>query len=157
MNTRFSKSILVLAVAGLLGAASAFAGNGPGDGDCDGTGTCDGSGGGGGNNAQAQQRDHGGPADRMARMANRLALSDQQQLQALELFQVHAQDREQLRAQVLEQFGPDICAQRDQHRSEFRALLNEEQLALHDAMLQQRDRARANDRGGFGSLECASD
>ena len=151
MNTRFSKSILVLAAAGLLGAASAFAGNGPGD--CDGTGTCDGD----GDKAQAQQRDHGGPADRMARMANRLGLSDEQQVRALELFQVHAQDREQLRAQVLEQFGPDICAQRDQHRSEFRALLNEEQLALHDAMLQQRDRARANDRGGFGSLECASD
>lgn len=155
MNTRFSNSILVLAAASLLGAASAFAGNGPGDGDCDGDGTCDGSG--GGNKAQAQQRDHGGPADRMARMANRLGLSDEQQVQALELFQVHAQDRDQLRAQVLEQFGPDICAQRDQHRTEFRALLNEEQLALHDEMLQQRDRARANDRGGFGSLECASD
>lgn len=154
MNARFSKSVLVLAAAGLIGAASAFAGNGPGDGDCDGSGTCDGS---GGDKAQAQQRDHAGPADRMARMANRLGLSDEQQIQALELFQVHAQDRDQLRAQVLEQFGPDICAQRDQHRAEFRALLNEEQLALHDGMLQQRDRARANERGGFGSLECASD
>ena len=154
MNARFPKSILVLAAAGLIGAGGAFAGNGNGSGDCDGTGICDGSSGGG--NAQAQQRSHGGPADRMARMANRLGLTLEQQIQALQMFEMHAQDRDQLRAQIFGQFGGEICAQREQHRSEFRALLNEEQLALHDqAMLQQRDRAHA--RGGLGGIECPTD
>lgn len=157
MNARISKSILVLAAAGLIGAGSALAGNGPGDGSCDGSGdgTCDGSGGGNAGNAQVQR--HGGPAERMAGMANRLGLTLEQQIQALELFDLQAQDRAQLHGQITEQFGAEICALRDQHRSEFRAMLTEEQLALHDAMLQQRDQARAQGHGGFGPLDCPGD
>ena len=154
MNARITKSILVLTVAGLLGTTSAFAG-GPGDGNCDGAGTCDGSGAGTGSSAQTQRR--GGPADRLARMANQLGLSFEQQLAALDLFNLQAQDREQLRSEILGEFGGELCALRDQHRAEFRALLNEEQLAAHDALLQQRDRARSEGRGGFGPLECPSD
>ena len=154
MNARITKSILVLAAAGLLGTNSAFAG-GPGDGNCDGTCTCDGSGAGTGSSAPMQR--HGGPAERLARMANQLGLSLEQQKAALDLFGLQAQDREQLRSEILGEFGGELCGLRDQHRAEFRALLNEEQLAAHDAMLQRRDRARSEGRSGFGPLECPSD
>lgn len=154
MNARFSNTLLALAAAGLLGAASAFAG-GPGGGTCDGPG--DGSCDSGGNAGSVQMRQHGGPADRMARMANRLGLSLEQQKAALELFAIQAQDREQMRSEIFTQFGGELCALREQHRDEFRALLNEEQLAAHEAMLQQRDRARSEGHGGFGGLECPND
>ena len=154
MNARLTKSILVLAAAGLLGTTSAFAG-GPGDGNCDGTGTCDGSGAGTGSSAPMQR--HGGPAERLARMANQLGLSLEQQKAALDLFGLQAQERTQLRTEIVDMFGNDICALRDQHRQEFELLLNDEQLAAHAAMLKQRDRARSEGRGGFGSLECPSD
>jgi hypothetical protein len=154
MNARFSSWILTLAAAGLIGSASVYAGNGPGDGSCDnsGDGTCDGSGA-----ASAQVQRHGGPADRMARMANRLGLSIEQQKAALDMFALQAQDREQLRSEILGAYGDELCALRDQHRDEFRAMLNDEQLALHDAMLQQHDRSRSEGRGGFGPLECPND
>lgn len=157
MNARFSKTILILAATGLIGSASALAGNGPGDGSCDGSGdgSCDGSG--GGNPGSAQVQRHGGPAERMAGMTRRLGLTLEQQIRALELFDMQAAERQQLRAQVFEQFGSEICALRDQHRNEFRAMLTEEQLAVHDAMLQRRDRARAEGGGGFGPVECPSD
>ncbi|MEJ2298361.1 MAG: hypothetical protein P8X94_07640 [Woeseiaceae bacterium] len=154
MNAHFSKSILVLAAAGLLGAASAF-GGGPGDGSCDGsgTGTCDGSGAG----SSAPMQRHGGPAERLARMANQLGLSLEQQKAALDLFGLQAQERTQLRTEIVDMFGNDICALRDQHRQEFELLLNDEQLAVHAAMLQRRDRAPSEGRGGFGPLECPGD
>ena len=156
MNARFTNSMLALTAAGLLGMASAFAG-GPGNGSCDGSGDgiCDGSGDGPAGNAQMQRR--GGPADRMAHMANQLNLSLEQQKALLDLFDLQAQDREQLRNEIVSQFGGDLCAMRDQHRAEVRALLNDDQLALHEALLHERDRARSEGRGGFGPLECPSD
>ncbi|MEJ2382823.1 MAG: hypothetical protein P8Y54_00320 [Xanthomonadales bacterium] len=154
MNARFSKPILILAAAGLLGATPAFAG-GPGNGSCDGTGdgVCDGSA--AGNPASAQR--HGGGAERMARMARNLGLSLEQQKAVLDLFELQAQDREQLRNEIFNAFGEELCALRDQHRSEVRALLNEEQLAAHEAMLQRRDGGRDEGRGGFGPLQCPGD
>jgi len=152
MNTRFSKSILILAAAGLIGAATVHAGNGPGDGSCD--GTCDN----GGNPAGAQAQHKGGPAERMAGMARHLRLSLQQQKDLLDLFDLQAQDREQLKARMFEAFGAELCAQRDQHRNEVRALLNEEQLALHDQMMQRREERRADrEGGGPGGFECPND
>ena len=154
MNARFSKSILILAAAGLIGWSSAYAGNGPGDGSCDGTadGSCDGTG-----SASAQTQRQGGPAERMARMANRLGLSLEQQKAALDLFVMQAQDREQLRGEIFDAYGSEICALRDQHRAEFRAMLTDEQLAVHDEMLRQRDQSRSEGRGGFGPIQCPGD
>jgi len=150
MNTRFSKSILILAATGLLSAGSVFAGNGPGTGDCDGTGdgTCTGTGDG---NVGAQQRRGGGAAERMAGMANRLGLTIEQQVRALELFDVHAQERAQIQARIFDEFGTDICAQRALHREEFLAMLTDEQLALHEQAMEQRgEKGNRAGRGGFG-------
>jgi hypothetical protein len=154
MTTRFSKSILVLAAAALLSAGSVLAGNGsgPGNGDCSGTGdgTCTAEGGG---NGGAQYR-QGEAADRMARMTKRLGLTLQQQKAALDLFDAHAGERAKIREQIFEDYGEDICAQREQHRREFLDLLTPEQLALHEDMLRQREGRRGDDRNGFGGFEC---
>jgi Spy/CpxP family protein refolding chaperone len=155
MNARFSKSILILAAAGLLGAASVYAGNGPGDGSCDGSGDgiCDNTG-----QPAGGQQNKGGPAERMAGMARRLGLTLEQQIQALELFDAQAYEQEQMRARIADQYGAEICAQRAQFQAELRAMLTPEQQALHDEMIQQRELNRANrPGGGFGGLECPAD
>lgn len=157
MNKRFSKSLIILAAAGLLGSSIALAGNGPGNGDCDGSGDCTnvGNGGNRGQHAMQGRRD---PAMRMAGMANRLGLSEEQQLRALELFQLQAGERAEMRAMIQAEFGDDFCTLRDQHREEFRALLTDEQRAQHDEMLQNRTRQGKRGGGqGFGGLDCPND
>jgi hypothetical protein len=151
MKTRFSKTLLVLAMAGLLGSGAALAGNGPGSGDCDGSGVCTGEENGDGNGGGVQRR--GGPAERMAGMANRLGLTLEQQIRALELFDAQRLDRERMRSRMFEDYGEEICAQRELHRQEFRALLTDEQLALHDQMQTRRERRG----GGPGGFECPAD
>lgn len=154
MKTRLNKTVLLLATISMLGAGSVFAGNGPGE--CDETGTCEGKAGnrGGGKSQQMQQR--GGPADHMARMAQRFDLTEEQQIEALKLFGVHEQDRAEVRARMFEDYGLEICAQRDQQREEFLALLDDEQKALHDEMAQRRGN-REGRGGGLGGFECPSD
>lgn len=155
MNTRFSKYIFILAASGLLSAGSVFAGNGPGNGDCDGTGdgSCTGSGDG---NGGAQQRRGGGAAERMAGMANRLGLTIEQQVRALELFDAHNQERAQVQARIFEDYGVEICNQRALHREEFLSILTEEQLALHEEMKNRRGE-RAGGGGFGGGFECPVD
>lgn len=154
MNKRLSKTLMALAIAGLLGSGAALAGNGPGDGDCDGSGdgicTNDGSGG----NAGAGMQRRGGPADRVAAMANRLGLTLEQQVRALELFDAQQQDRLQIRERIFADYGEEICAQRELHQQEFKAMLTDEQLALHEEM--QLRRAQRGG-GGPGGFECPAD
>lgn len=159
MNKRFSKSLIILAAAGLLGSGIALADNGPGN--CDGSGDCDNVGNGGNKDRQAMQH-RGGPAGRMAAMANRLGLTHEQQVRALELFELQAGERAELKALMQAEFGDDICDLRNQHREEFKAILTEEQRAKHDEMLQ--NRARRGNRGGgpnegqgLGGIECPND
>ena len=86
-------------------------------------------------------------------MANRLGLTLEQQIRALELFDAQRLDREQMRSRVFEDYGEEICAQRELHRQEFRALLTDEQRALHDQMQARRERRG----GGPGGFECPAD
>jgi hypothetical protein len=156
MKTRLSKTLIVLAMAGLLGSSAALAGNGPAAGDCDGSGVCtnQGTGNGDGNGGM---RLRAGPAERMAGMANRLGLTLEQQIRALELFDAQQLDRERMRSRMLEDYGEEICAQRELHRQEFRALLTEEQLALHDEQMLNRARRNARSGNGPGGFECPQD
>ncbi|MBT8040624.1 MAG: hypothetical protein HKO85_10390 [Xanthomonadales bacterium] len=154
---RISKSILVLATAGLLGSGVALAGNGPGNGDCDGSGNCDGSGVGNGQPDRPAMHRRGGPAQRMAGLVNRLGLSMEQQIQVLEMFELQAADRAEMKARVFAEFGDEMCAQRDQHREEFRAVLTDEQRAVHDEMLQKRDQRGSRQGKGPDRLECPGD
>lgn len=154
MNNRFSKSILVLAATSLLGAGSVLAGNGPGDGSCDGSGDCTGDGGGKGPAAGKVQNRRGGPAEQMAGMANRLGLTLEQQIQVLELFDAHAQERAGLQAEIFDAFGEQLCALREMHRNEFQAILTEEQLAVHEEMKRKRANRSNRSGGGFGGFDC---
>ncbi len=151
MKTRFSKTLLVLAVSSLLGAGTALAGQGPGDCDQNGDGTCSGEGNGGGNGGG--QRNRGGPAEHLAAMANRLGLTLEQQVRLLGVLDGHAQDRKQLRQQIFDDYGGEMCAMRATHRAEILAELTEEQRALHEQNRQRR--AGHGSRGGFGGdFEC---
>lgn len=146
MNRRFSNIILVLATTSLLAAGTALA-KGPGNG---------GDGGFGQGKAQAEDHWKHDPAHRMARISERLGLSEQQELALLELFHQHEQDRIGLQEQIQQQFGAEICAQRAAHEQDFLALLTPEQLALHEE-LQARRQERAGERRRHGSLECPAE
>lgn len=154
MNKRISRSLIILATAGLLGSGIAFAGNGPGDGSCDGPGDCTGQGGGGGNSQQAR-KNHGSPAGRMAAMANRLGLDHDQQVLALDLFELQAAERAEMKARIRADYGEPICDQRERHRNEFRLLLTDDQAAKLDEM--QQKRANRGGRGGAGpdGIDCS--
>lgn len=130
MNNRFSKTILVLAIAGLLGSGAALAGNGQGSGP--GKGPGDGA-----------QHGRGGPAERVAGMARRLDLTMEQQIDLLELFDSQAQERAQLHEQIFADYGDEICALRATQREAVRGVLTEEQVARQEEM-----QARRGRRGG---------
>ena len=153
MNKRISRSLIILATAGLLGSGFAYAGNGPGDGSCDGLGDCTNPGAGGGKSQQARNN-HGSPAGRMAAMANRLGLDHDQQMLALDLFELQAAERAEMKARIRADYGGTICEQRDRHRNEFRQLLTDDQAAQLDEM--QQKRAGRGGRGGAGpdGIEC---
>ena len=148
MNTRFSKSILVLAIVSMLGTGAALAGNGNGDGDGNGGGKR-------GGNANAQGDFGGGPAGRMARMSERLGLTEEQEIALLEMFHAHEQERASIREEIMSVYGDTICAQRQAHQQDFLSILTAEQLAEHEAAMAQRESKRANRNGrGNGGFEC---
>ena len=151
MNTRFSKSILVLAIVSLLGTGAALAG-GNGNGNGDGTGV-------GGGNAGAQGDFGGGPADRMARISERLGLSTDQQHDLLDLFDAQERERARIHADIVNDYGDRVCTQRRLHQAEFQALLTADQLALHEAMMAQRQERRANNGQGRGAggFDCSAE
>ena len=155
MNTRFSKSILVLAIVSLLGTGAALAGgNGNGNGNGDGAGV-----GGGGGNAGAQGDFGGGPAGRMARISERLSLSTDQQHDLLDLFDAQERERARIHADIVNDYGDRVCTQRRLHQEEFQALLTPDQLALHEVMMAQREERRANNgqRRGAGGFDCSAE
>ena len=78
----------------------------------------------------------------------------EQQVQALEMFNAHAQEREDLQAEIFATFGTEVCALREQHRLEFREMLDPDQQALHDEMQQNRANRTNRNGGGFGRFEC---
>ena len=143
MNNRFSKTILVLAIAGLLGSGAALAGNGPGNGPGKGPG----------DNAQ---QGRGGPAERVAGMARRLDLTMEQQIELLEIFDSQAQERKQLHEQIFADYGDAICGLRATHREAVRGVLTEEQLERQGEMLARRER-RGGGPGGQFNCDDGSD
>ena len=152
MHTRFSKSVLGLAAASLLFAGSTMAGNGYGGGNSDNAGQ-----GNGNFNSDTDQR--GGPANRMARISAALGLSEQQEMDLLELFHEQDQERARIHADVMEAFGDSICAQRRDHQEALIDILTPEQYALHQELMEQRAANRGNRRGGrgMGNVDCPAD
>ena len=163
MTTRFSKSILVLAAAGLLSAGSLYAGNGDcngtGNGDCTGPGTGNGSGIG---NAQFRQGEPGGnPLQRTDRLANRLGLSAGQTEDVLGFLNRQEEGRQQLRAEIWADYGQLICEQREANQGSFHAflltILDDDQKALLAEMEADRlaNQSRRQGRHGNGEFDCS--
>lgn len=153
MNTRFSKSILVLAIVSLLAAGSVYSGNGNSDGN-----------GKGGQKGGQNTEWNGGPANKMARMSEMLDLSEAQEDQVLEFFRMQEENRDLMRARIKEAFGDEICAQRAANEGSFEELLvgilDEEQLAIHEEMKARRENRQANNRKGGrgnGGFECTDE
>lgn len=154
MNTRFSKSILILAIVSMLSAGSVFAGNGNGDGSGKGHGKAGGKGG-------ANTEWNGGPAQKMSRMSEMLGLTEQQELDLLAFFHEQEANREAMRIRIQEAFGEEICAQRAANEGAFETLLytvlSEEQIVIHEEMKAQREGRKGNKRRGGrgnGGFEC---
>ncbi len=169
MNTRFSKTLLVLAAAGLLGAGSVYAGNGPGGADCDGSGdgTCtsaagNGKGGGKGLRNGGPGGDRGGsPLQKTDRLDQALDLTDDQETQVLNDLQNQEANRQALRAEIWENYGPLICQQREANQGALHEFLlgiaSEEQALILAEMEANREAKRANrqNRRGGGDFDCS--
>lgn len=143
MTKRFSQTILVLVAVSLLGAGTALA-KGPGNAGGEGFGA---------GNQQTEDGQKGSPAQRMARISERLGLSEEQEVELLELFHQHEQGRADMHDAIMLQFGGEICALRAAQQEAFLAILTPEQLALHEEMQANRE-ARGGARRGNGKLEC---
>lgn len=152
MNTRFSKSVAVLAIVSLLSAGSVFAANGNGDGN----GQKGGKGG-------ADTEWTGGPAHKMARMSEMLGLDAAQEDAILNQLRIQDENRAALREQIQLEFGGEICSQRAANQADMDALLasilTPEQYALHLEMQANREANRANRQGGRGNggFECPAE
>jgi len=137
----------VLAVAGLLAAGPALAGQRP--------------------DTQAGQRPdpqawHMPPAgaeQQLAHLSEALQLSDEQSLQLLEVLQAARDEREILRARFFEQMQPEICAQMRNTKADILAILTPEQAEQFQLLEEQRQLHQGERRGfgGFSPPECPAD
>jgi hypothetical protein len=167
MNTRFSKSILVLAAVGLLGAGSVLAGNGPGECDGTGDGTCTSATGGG--NGQGKGNRNGGsggerggsPLQKTDRLDQVLDLNDDQETLLLTFLQNQEVNRKTLRTEIWERYGPLICQQREANRGALHEFLlgiadADQKLILQEMEARREaDGANRQNRRGRGEQDCS--
>ena len=167
MNTRFSKSILVLAAVGLLGAGSVLAGNGPGECDGAGDGSCTSAAGGGKGHAKGNRNggaggERGGsPLKKADRLDQVLDLNDTQEAQVLTFLQNQETSRKQLHEEIWATYGPLICQQREANRGALHDFLlgiaDTNQLVILQEMEANREARMANgqNRRGKGEQDCS--
>jgi Spy/CpxP family protein refolding chaperone len=89
-----------------------------------------------------------GPEQRLARLSEQLDLSPEQSLQVLELLQAAADDHEAVRERFVEQFGPEICAIRQNTEAEILALLTPGQVAQFELLRAQGAEKQTRQRKG---------
>jgi hypothetical protein len=128
MKNRLFASVTILILASMLLAGTAFAQKQQGRGDSD-----------GGPPSSAQKLD---------RLSAELDLSDQQELEMLEILQKKEADRERLREQFHAQMGPEICAQMMETEEEILAILDQSQAEQFLQMKEER-RIRAQERNHY--------
>ena len=167
MNTRFSKTLLVLAAASLLGAGSVLAGNGLGECDGTGDGTCTSAAGGGNGGAKGNRNggfggERGGsPLQKADRLDQVLDLSGEQEAQVLLFLQNQEPSRKQLREEIWATYGPLICQQREANQGALHEFLvsiaDEDQIAILQEMETNREARMANrqNRRGNGEQDCS--
>lgn len=130
---------LVLAVAGMLAASPALAGPHP--------------------DPQGWHVPPAGPEQQLARLSERLQLTDGQSLQLLEVLQAARDERQILHARVMEQLQPEICAQMRNTEEDILAILTPEQAEQFQELKEDRQARLGERRGrdGFSPPECPAD
>lgn len=92
-----------------------------------------------------------GPEQRLARLSEQLDLSPEQSRQMLQLLQAAADDHEAVRERFFEQFGPEICAIRQNTEADILALLTPAQVAQFELLKAQRDEKQIRQRNGVSA------
>jgi len=95
-----------------------------------------------------QERPAGPPSaeQQLARLSENLGLRDDQSMRLLEVLQSARADHEALHERMMEDYGAELCAQRERIRERILAVLDPEQAVL----FKQQQRARLRDRGAGG-------
>ena len=99
---------------------------------------------------------HGGPpsAERqLAWLHEQLDLTEDQSVELLPLLQARQAAQEELRARILQEMQPEMCAQKQATDADILQVLTPEQ-AERFLQLQERRRGTTGDRRGPGPLNC---
>lgn len=86
------------------------------------------------------------PEARLARLSERLDLSNEQSSALLVVLQQNAEDRAALHDETMAIMGPEICAQRAESEEDLLAILTEEQALLLQQMKEEQQ-GKAHGRG----------
>lgn len=84
----------------------------------------------------------------LARLADRLQLTDEQSAQMLQVLQDAQADRQQIRDKIMEQMGPELCAAQQNTEQNIVAILTPEQAELFAQMQEEHQASVQNRRGG---------
>lgn len=142
MNTRITIPVTILAISCLLAAGSTFAQSEDGKG---------------------KRNGRGGPPsveERLARISERLDLSDEQAVEMLQLMQIQNRERKAFRDANMEEMAPEICAMQDDHEAAILEILDDEQevefIEMKDKF-KNRAKGRRGGRGdGPGRIDCST-
>lgn len=135
MKHALMKSLAILAVIGLLASTGVAA-----------------------QQADRHSREHrSGPPtaeQQLARLGETLNLSNEQAVRLLQVLQTAHGDREALHAQMMQDYGDEICAQRERVQEQIMAELSAEQAAIFQAQIQNRQPNRPD--GGGPRIDCSN-
>ncbi len=90
----------------------------------------------------------------LARLGETLNLSNEQAVRLLQVLQTAHGDREALHAQMMQDYGDEICAQRERVQEQIIAELNDEQAAIFKEQIQNRELNRPDD--GRPRIDCTA-
>jgi len=92
--------------------------------------------------------------EQLVKMSEALNLSDDQAVQLLEVLQASRADRGAIHDRVMEQYGPEICAQKRNTEADILAILTPEQA---EAFLLRKEEHgdKSKNRRGKGELDCS--
>lgn len=105
----------------------------------------------------------GGPPSaeaKLARMTEHLGLNEEQSADMLLVLQQDERQRQELRDQIVADYKPSLCAQKDETRVAIMAILDEEQAEVFAARAEQsggKGRGKGKRSGGSGfDVDCQS-
>lgn len=92
-----------------------------------------------------------GAENHLARLAESLNLTDEQSAEVLTVLQAAEEERRALHKQVMDEIGPQLCAQRQATHDQILAILTPEQADQFEQMMDEHD-SRSSGRGPRGGM-----